>query len=106
MEVNDCPLSSVLKYLNGKWEPVILKYIMINGSAGYSEISKNIKNITPKALNNSLKRLINGNIIEKLILSEIPYRVSYTLSEKGMALKDPLNELESIQRKCPENNNI
>ncbi|MEM0139622.1 MAG: helix-turn-helix domain-containing protein [Ferroplasma sp.] len=102
MNINKCPLSSGLKHLNGKWEPLILKFLILNGESGYGTLYKNLSGITPKALNSALKKLLDGMIVEKKILSTVPYRVMYKLTEKGKALEEPLNRIETIEANCKE----
>ena len=96
MNSNECPLSTALKPLRGKWEPVIIKFLSIYGNSGYNEIYNRMDNITPKALTEALKILNQQGIINRIIVSEKPHRVIYRLSEKGIAMIQPLNEIESI----------
>jgi DNA-binding HxlR family transcriptional regulator len=96
MKTDDCPLSIALKPLRGKWEPLIIKYLSINGSSGYSEISNSMENITPKALSEALGKLSSNGIISKNVVSIKPMRVVYSLTVKGEAMVVPLDTIESI----------
>ena len=96
MNSNECPLSTALKPLKGKWEPIIIKFLSIYGNSGYNDIYNRIDNITPKALTEALKILDHEGIINRITVSEKPHRVIYSLSEKGLAMLQPLNTIESI----------
>ncbi|EQB73571.1 MAG: transcriptional regulator, HxlR family [Ferroplasma sp. Type II] len=99
MRTDDCPLSIALKPLRGKWEPLIIKYLSMNGSSGYNEIYNSIENITPKALTEALRILSEDGIINKNFVSMKPLRVIYTLTEKGKAMMAPLDAIESLNGK-------
>jgi DNA-binding HxlR family transcriptional regulator len=96
MNSNECPLSAALKPLRGKWEPVIIKFLSINGDSGYNDIYNRMDNITPKALTGALKLLYDEGIINRVTVSEKPRRVVYSLTEKGVAMIKPLNTIESL----------
>lgn len=96
MNSNECPLSTALKPLRGKWEPVVIKLLSIYGESGYNDIYKRMDNITPKALTEALKLLYHEGIIDRITVSEKPHRVIYGLTEKGLAMLKPLNAIESI----------
>jgi DNA-binding HxlR family transcriptional regulator len=96
MNSNECPLSTALKPLRGKWEPIIIKFLSIYGKSGYNDIYNGMDNITPKALTEALKILYQDGIINRITVSEKPHRVIYSLTEKGLAMLQPLNAIESI----------
>lgn len=52
----------------------------------YSELRKEIGNITDAVLAASLKELISSEIIIRKSFDEIPPRVEYSLSEKGLSV--------------------
>ncbi|WP_337861176.1 helix-turn-helix domain-containing protein [Ferroplasma sp.] len=99
MRINDCPLTNALKPLKGKWGPLIIKYLSINGNSGYNEIYNSMENITPKALTNALHMLCNYSIIHKDIVSNKPVRVIYSLTDKGKAMLAPLDAIETLNGK-------
>jgi DNA-binding HxlR family transcriptional regulator len=96
MNAAECPLSIALKPLKGKWEPVIIKYISMNGESGYNGIYKGIEKITPKALTEALRTLSDEGIITRKTISEKPHRVIYGLTKKGKAMIIPLDAIESL----------
>jgi DNA-binding HxlR family transcriptional regulator len=96
MNSNECPLSTALKPLRGKWEPIVIKLLSIYGKSGYSDLFNKMGNITPKALTGALTLLYEEGVINKITVSEKPHRVLYSLTDKGTAMIQPLNVIESL----------
>lgn len=103
MYSNECPLSTALKPLRGKWEPVVIKLLSIYGKSGYSDLLGKMGNITPKALTGALKLLYEEGVINKVTVSEKPHRVLYSLTEKGIAMIQPLDIIESLNSNIKPN---
>jgi DNA-binding HxlR family transcriptional regulator len=71
-----------------KWNLLIL--ILMQETKRNSELLQQIKGISPKMLNQSLKKLIDYKLIERKLYPEVPPRVEYTITEFGKSLSDPL----------------
>lgn len=52
----------------------------------YSELRKEMSNITDAVLASTLKELIRDKIVERKSFDEIPPHVEYSLSEKGLSV--------------------
>lgn len=96
MNSDNCPLTIALKAINGKYNPLIIRLLFINGNMRYNDILKEIDNITPKALSSSLKKLLKNNIIEKEYINN---KFTYKLTDKGLKLKNSIYDLENWQNK-------
>jgi DNA-binding HxlR family transcriptional regulator len=59
---------------------------MNKGVLRYSELRKEMGNITDAVLAAALKNLISNGLILRKSYDEIPPRVEYSLSEKGMSV--------------------
>jgi DNA-binding HxlR family transcriptional regulator len=59
----------------------------------YGEIKKSIKGITHKMLSSQLKELETDEIIVRTEYSQVPPKVEYSLSEKGLSLMPILKEM-------------
>ncbi len=92
-------IMDALKQINGKWDTIIIK-LLSNKDLRYNEILKNINNITPKSLAESLKKLNQHNIIGRNVVSTQPFTVIYSLTEKGTELIKHLNGLEEWENTC------
>lgn len=81
-----CPLEYGLEIFGGKWNSRIICVLAAKKVLRYSELRKEMGNITDAVLSASLKELISNNIIVRTSYDEIPPRVEYTLSEKGISV--------------------
>ena len=81
-----CPLEYGLTLFGGKWKSRIICVLSANEKMRYSEIRKEMYNITDSVLAATLKELIEAGIIERKSYDEIPPRVEYYLTEKGKSV--------------------
>lgn len=78
-----CPLEYGLSVFGGKWKSRIICVLASKKRLRYSEIRKELCNITDAVLATTLKELIQDGIVNRKSFDEIPPRVEYTLTEKG-----------------------
>lgn len=81
-----CPLEYGLEIFGGKWNSRIICVLAAKRVLRYSELRKEMGNITDAVLASSLKELIANDIVIRKSYDEIPPRVEYTLSEKGLSV--------------------
>ena len=78
-----CPLEYGMEIFGGKWNSRIICVLATLGTLRYSELRKEMGNITDAVLAAALKGLIANGIVERKSYDEIPPRVEYSLTEKG-----------------------
>ncbi len=81
-----CPLEYGLEIFGGKWKSRIICVLAEKGTLRYSGLRKEMGNITDAVLAATLKELIADNILLRKSYDEIPPRVEYCLSEKGVSV--------------------
>ena len=81
-----CPLEYGLNVFGGKWKSPIICVLSVQETLRYSEIRKEMYNITDAVLAATLKDLIEDEIIDRKSYDEIPPRVEYSLTEKGRSV--------------------
>lgn len=81
-----CPLEYGLALFGGKWKSRIICVLSAREKLRYSEIRKEMYNITDAVLAATLKELITNGIIGRRSYDEIPPRVEYSLTEKGKSV--------------------
>ncbi|MGN0447583.1 MAG: winged helix-turn-helix transcriptional regulator [Candidatus Coproplasma sp.] len=81
-----CPLEYGLEIFGGKWHSRIICVLAAKNVLRYSELRKEMGNITDAVLASSLKDLIANEIVIRQSYDEIPPRVEYSLSEKGISV--------------------
>lgn len=81
-----CPLEYGLAAFGGKWRSRIICVLSANKRLRYSEIRKEMYNITDAVLSATLKDLIEDGMIDRKSYDEIPPKVEYSLTEKGTSV--------------------
>lgn len=77
-----CPLEYGLDIFGGKWKSRII-CVLADKTLRYSEMRKEMVNITDAVLASALKELQEEGIVERRQYVEIPPRVEYCLTDKG-----------------------
>ena len=77
-----CPLEYGLAIFGGKWKSRIICVLASRERLRYSELRKEMCNITDAVLAATLKDLIEDKMIKRTSYDEIPPRVEYSLTEK------------------------
>lgn len=85
-ENGTCPIEYTLNVLGGKWKLLILYYLMTDKVKRYGELKKSITGITHKMLSTQLKELESEGIILRHEYHQIPPKVEYSLTQKGVTL--------------------
>ena len=78
-----CPLEYGLEIFGGNWKSRIICVLSKKDVLRYSELRKEMGNITDAVLASMLKELIQNQMIERHSYDEIPPRVEYSLTPKG-----------------------
>src|SRR3954453_13957839 len=86
-----CQVQGALSILVGKWKPIILLYLMSEGTMRYGELKKALVDITPKMLTNQLRELEEEGLINRVVYPKVPPKVEYSITEYGMTLKPILD---------------
>lgn len=90
--LKDTPFGYTLSMISGKWKMVILYWLVEAQPIRYNELQRLIGTISHKTLSVQLKELENDGLITREEYPQIPPKVEYSLSEKGLSLY-PLMEL-------------
>lgn len=81
-----CPLEYGLEVFGGKWKSRIICVLAEKKLLRYSELRREMANITDAVLATTLKELIADEIINRKQFDEIPPRVEYCLTDKGVSV--------------------
>lgn len=81
-----CPLEYGLEVFGGKWKSRIICVLAEKKLLRYSELRREMANITDAVLATTLKALIADEIVYRKQFDEIPPRVEYCLTEKGVSV--------------------
>ncbi|WP_077611392.1 winged helix-turn-helix transcriptional regulator [Clostridium sp. Marseille-P2415] len=81
-----CPLEYGLSIFGGKWKSRIICVLAEKECLRYSELRKEMTDITDAVLAVTLKELIADGIIIRKSYDEVPPKVEYSLSNKGKSV--------------------
>lgn len=82
---SDCSLQRSVAVLNTKWKLIII-YMLRQRKARFGQLHASIGTISKKVLTDTLKELEADGILLREEFKELPPRVEYSLTEKGMSL--------------------
>lgn len=94
----DCSILGPISIISGKWKPVII-WMLLSGPKRFGELHKSIQGIALKVLSRHLKELEADGIINRKVFAQVPPKVEYTLTEKGMSLNEVMEKLAEWGKK-------
>lgn len=94
-------VKKALEVVCGKWRLFILLNLG-QKVRRYSEIRRLLPDVSEKVLIQELKTLVQLGVLEKKSYNEVPPRVEYKLSERGLAVLPILLQIKEIGRHFPE----
>ena len=89
------PIGRALRLL-GDTCTLIIVYTLLSGTKRFGELLEAMGNISPKTLSQRLKMLEEIGIVHRQAFAEIPPRVEYSLTEKGLALVDIIKAIKEF----------
>ncbi|MFW9908621.1 MAG: winged helix-turn-helix transcriptional regulator [Candidatus Thorarchaeota archaeon] len=97
-DVQNCPVYITSQILGKAWTILILQTLMaLSSKEGlrFNEIQRDLSWVSPKILSQRLKELVGEGIISRNIdSSEMPLKVTYTLTRKGEDLRGVLTLMQ------------
>ena len=82
---SDCPMHRAMSIMGSRWKPIII-YALRSRKARFGQLHASIGAISKKVLTSSLKELEADGILTREEFKELPPRVEYNLTEKGLSL--------------------
>lgn len=93
-----CPyLEASFQILGKRWNGLIIHYLSIcpNNSAHFSDIKKDLTDITPRALSMKLTELIELGLINKKVIEGSSVTIFYELTDMGIQLAEALKPVQA-----------
>jgi DNA-binding HxlR family transcriptional regulator len=82
-------MAYTLDLIGGRWKPAIL-WALLGGKLRYSELKKNIPDVSERILVLQLRELEKDGLIKRLVYAEVPPRVEYELTNDGQSMRNML----------------
>ncbi len=89
----DCRARIAFEVLAGRWDSVVVYCLGEGGPMRPRALLERIGGISPKSLNEALRRLEYNGLVERRRYAEAPPRVDYALTEAGSDLLPPIRAL-------------
>lgn len=90
----------------GRKGTLVILDMLLQGPTRFTALEKILK-VSPRTLSERLKELEEQGIVHRQAYAEVPPRVEYTLTSKGIALEPLLGEIgdwiEDFEKKSKEN---
>ena len=87
-----CPIHRTLEIIGKRWTLLVVRDL-IDGEKRFSELMRSLQGVTPKMLSHRLNELEGFGIVKRTEFAEVPPRVEYSLTEKGMDLKRLIDDM-------------
>ena len=80
-----CPVCATAEIVCGKWTLLLVRDLA-EGRSRFCELERSLAGISPRTLSLRLRALEEEGIVERHTYPEVPPRVEYSLTTKGLAL--------------------
>jgi DNA-binding HxlR family transcriptional regulator len=95
MAVDDsCPVCRTADIVCGKWTLLLIRDLAA-GTSRFCELERSLNGISPRTLSLRLRALEEEGIVERRTFAEVPPRVEYALTAKGLALLPIVDSMRS-----------
>lgn len=89
-----CGITCAAEIIGKKWYPVIVHRLLARGPSGFNDLKEAVDGISSNVLSNNLDDLGENDIVNREIVSEKPFRVEYSLTERGEDLEPIIDAME------------
>ncbi len=89
----DCPIRNILARISDKWSMLVLFTLRQSPVMRFTVLQKSIPDITQKMLTATLRTLEEDGFVRRRVYAEVPPRVEYSLTDRGMSLLPYIDSL-------------
>lgn len=93
MNPHQCQVVTALNTFVGKWKPIILLHLFVEGTLRFNELRKRIPDIKQRMLTLHLRELEEQDLVKRVVYAQVPPKVEYSLTEYGKTLGPLMNAL-------------
>lgn len=92
LDSNNCPVSTAIDVIGGKWKVIIL-YQLRGKTLRFGELRRSVPKITQKMLTLQLRELEKNKLVKRKVYAEVPPKVEYTSTQLAEKLNPALDML-------------
>ena len=93
-----CPVCRTAEIICGKWTLLLVRDLA-EGRSRFCELERSLQGISPRTLSLRLRALEESGIVERHTFPEVPQRVEYALTEKGLALLPIIEDMRAYGKR-------
>ena len=97
MADESCPVCATADIICGKWTILVIRDLA-RGRSRFCELERSLAGISPRTLSLRLRGLEEQGIVERHTFPEVPPRVEYSLTAKGLALAPLIDDMRAYGR--------
>ena len=87
-----CPIHFAMMVIGKRWTALIIRDL-VTGTKRFCQLEQSLQGISPKMLSQRLHELEGEGLVKRKVYPEVPVRVEYSLTEKGMGLRDVIDSM-------------
>ncbi|MFC0211879.1 winged helix-turn-helix transcriptional regulator [Paenibacillus chartarius] len=91
--IDVCYMAATIHFLSKRWTIFVIQQLLA-GPQRFSEIENGLP-ISGRLLSERLKELEAAGMVTRRIFAEVPVRVEYELTEKGLAFRPLIEEIRN-----------
>ncbi|MFP9112708.1 winged helix-turn-helix transcriptional regulator [Flavobacterium sp. RHBU_3] len=89
----NCPVEELLKQLAGKWKMQIFS-LALHENVRFNSLLREINGASKQSIATALREMEESGLLEKIVVSQKPLHIEYTLTEKSKSLAPVIKQLE------------
>ncbi|HVS29501.1 MAG TPA: helix-turn-helix domain-containing protein [Solirubrobacteraceae bacterium] len=93
-----CPVCATADIVCGKWTLLVIRDLA-EGRTRFCELERSLEGISPRTLSLRLRALEEEGVVERRTYPEVPPRVEYSLTAKGLALLPIIEDMRTYGRR-------
>jgi len=98
IDASVCPIARTAEIISGKWTLLIIRDLA-SGVKRFNQLERSLHGISPKTLSERLRSLEEEGVIIRQTFAEMPPRVEYSLTEKGLDLCNVIESMRSYGKR-------
>jgi DNA-binding HxlR family transcriptional regulator len=99
--LDTCPVCATADLICGKWTILVIRDLA-GGRSRFCELERSLTGISPRTLSLRLRALEEEGIVNRKTFPEVPPRVEYSLTVKGLALLPLIEDMRRYGREWLE----
>lgn len=93
LTIRNCPVRNVLCRISDKWSILVIFTLEQMNVMRFGELQRTIPDISQKMLTVTLRTLEEDGLVARKVYAQVPPKVEYSLTKRGLSLLPPLNSL-------------